>query len=55
MSTMPSAGDPAPDFALPDASGTVHRLADRRGRWTVVYFYADNRCSMADIELRWSA
>ena len=39
MSTMPAAGDPAPDFALPDETGAVHRLADQRGRWTVVYFY----------------
>ena len=39
MSTMPTAGDPAPDFALPDETGTVHRLADQRGRWIVVYFY----------------
>lgn len=39
MSTMPAAGDPAPDFALPDESGAVHRLADQVGRWTVVYFY----------------
>jgi thioredoxin-dependent peroxiredoxin len=38
MST-PNVGEPAPDFALPDASGTVHRLADQRGRWTIVYFY----------------
>jgi peroxiredoxin Q/BCP len=38
MST-PTAGDPAPDFALPDDRGNVHRLSDRRGRWTVVYFY----------------
>ncbi len=37
MST-PVAGDPAPDFALPDETGAVHRLSDQRG-WTVVYFY----------------
>jgi peroxiredoxin Q/BCP len=37
--SIPAAGDPAPDFALPDETGTVHRLADQRGRWTVVYFY----------------
>jgi thioredoxin-dependent peroxiredoxin len=36
---MPAAGDVAPDVALPDASGTMHRLADQRGRWTVLYFY----------------
>lgn len=34
-----STGDPAPDFALPDADGTVHRLSDLRGRKVVVYFY----------------
>jgi peroxiredoxin Q/BCP len=37
--SMPMAGDPAPEFALPDDHGTLHRLADRRGSWTVVYFY----------------
>jgi peroxiredoxin Q/BCP len=37
MST-PAAGDPAPDLALPDETGAVHRLSDQRG-WTVVYFY----------------
>lgn len=39
MRAMPVAGDPAPDFALSDETGTVHRLADQRGRWTIVYFY----------------
>ena len=37
--TMPQAGDTAPEIALPDEHGTIHRLADRRGSWTVVYFY----------------
>ncbi len=32
-------GDPAPDFTLPDDTGTQHRLADYRGRWVVLYFY----------------
>lgn len=32
-------GDPAPDFALADEEGVVHRLAERRGSWTIVYFY----------------
>ena len=36
---MPDAGDLAPEIALPDETGTVHRLADQRGRWTIVYFY----------------
>jgi len=33
------AGDPAPDFALPDASGNTVSLADYRGRRVIVYFY----------------
>ena len=34
-----AAGDAAPDFALPDQDGTLHRLADYRGRTVVLYFY----------------
>jgi thioredoxin-dependent peroxiredoxin len=41
MST-PQAGEPAPEFALPDDRGTIHRLSDQRGRWTVVYFYPED-------------
>lgn len=37
--SMPDAGDVAPDIALPDETGTIRRLTDRRGRWTIVYFY----------------
>ena len=37
--SMPQAGDLAPEVALPDEHGTIHRLADRRGSWTVLYFY----------------
>ncbi|MEW5990276.1 MAG: thioredoxin-dependent thiol peroxidase [Chloroflexota bacterium] len=37
--TMPEPGQAAPDFTLPDDTGTPHRLADQRGRWTVIYFY----------------
>ncbi|HET7473718.1 MAG TPA: peroxiredoxin [Candidatus Limnocylindrales bacterium] len=36
---IPAVGDPAPDIALPDETGTIHRLADQSGRWTIVYFY----------------
>ncbi len=32
-------GMPAPDFALPDESGQVHRLSDYRGQVVVLYFY----------------
>ena len=36
---MPQVGDAAPDLELADESGATHRLSDRRGEWTVVYFY----------------
>ncbi len=39
MSSMPNVGEFAPDFELRDDSGEVHRLSDRRGHFTVVYFY----------------
>jgi len=32
-------GDPAPDFTLPDDTGTQVSLADLRGQKVVVYFY----------------
>ena len=34
-----AAGDSAPDFALPDQDGAIHKLADYRGRTVVLYFY----------------
>lgn len=37
---MPLAeGIPAPDFALPDEQGQIHRLSDYRGKVVVLYFY----------------
>ena len=33
------AGDIAPAFELIDQNGKVHRRADYRGRWLVLYFY----------------
>jgi len=33
------AGDQAPDFALPDQDGNIHRLSDYAGRTVVLYFY----------------
>jgi len=32
-------GSAAPDFALKDQSGHIHRLGDYAGRWLVLYFY----------------
>jgi peroxiredoxin Q/BCP len=36
---MPKVGELAPDFELRDDSGQAHRLSERRGHFTVVYFY----------------
>lgn len=35
-------GSAAPDFALPDQNGRIHRLGDYAGRWLVLYFYPRN-------------
>ncbi|AEB11916.1 thioredoxin-dependent thiol peroxidase [Marinithermus hydrothermalis] len=32
-------GEVAPEFALTDQEGRLHRLEDYRGRWVVLYFY----------------
>ncbi|WP_026462655.1 thioredoxin-dependent thiol peroxidase [Adhaeribacter aquaticus] len=32
-------GDPAPDFAIPDQDGILHKLSDYTGRKLVIYFY----------------
>lgn len=36
---MPEVGQPAPEFALSDAAGTIVRLSELRGRPVVLYFY----------------
>ena len=40
--SMPAAGDRAPEVALPDESGTIHRLSEQRDRWTLIYFYPED-------------
>jgi peroxiredoxin Q/BCP len=37
--SRPAVGDLAPDFALPDDTGTERRLSAERGHWLVLYFY----------------
>ena len=49
MSTLQT-GDLAPEVALPDDTGTVHRLVDQRGRWTVLYFYPKDDTTGCTIE-----
>lgn len=44
MST-PQTGETAPPISLPDGNGTIHTLADRRGHWTIVYFYPEDGTS----------
>jgi peroxiredoxin Q/BCP len=39
MMAMAEQGDSAPDFALPDQDGNVHKLADYAGKNVVLYFY----------------
>lgn len=34
-----AAGDKAPEFALPDQEGKVHRLSDYKGKTVLLYFY----------------
>lgn len=36
---MLQVGERAPDFALSDQEGNIHKLSDQRGSWVVVYFY----------------
>ncbi|MGZ8527738.1 MAG: peroxiredoxin [Candidatus Limnocylindrales bacterium] len=40
--SIPAVGERAPEVALPDETGTIHRLADQRDTWTLVYFYPED-------------
>ena len=54
-SNMPEEGQPAPDLSLPDDTGTPRRLSERRGSWTVLYFYPKDDtpgCSVEACEFR---
>jgi peroxiredoxin Q/BCP len=47
---MPAVGDAAPDFTLPDDTGTMRHLADARGRWLVLFFYPKDDTAGCTIE-----
>lgn len=59
----PKVGKPAPDFRLPDETGTEHKLFDYRGKKVVLYFYpADDTpgctaeaCNFRDDYLKYKA
>jgi peroxiredoxin Q/BCP len=36
---LPTTGQPAPDFELPDQHGKLRKLTEWRGKWVVLYFY----------------
>jgi thioredoxin-dependent peroxiredoxin len=36
---IPTVGQSAPDFSLADQYGTVHTLAEYKGKWVLLYFY----------------
>jgi len=40
----------APDFALPDQNGAIHRLSDYKGKWVVLYFYPKDMTPGCTIE-----
>jgi thioredoxin-dependent peroxiredoxin len=43
-------GDPAPDFALPDADGNTVALRDLKGAFAVIYFYPKDSTSGCTVE-----
>jgi len=47
---MPQVGQDAPSVALPDDTGTERRLADKRGKWVVLYFYPKDDTTGCTIE-----
>jgi peroxiredoxin Q/BCP len=54
MSTL-GLGDRAPEIALPDDTGMIHRLSEQTGRWTILYFYPKDDtpgCSVEACEFR---
>ena len=44
-SRMPAAGEMAPEFTLPDDTGTPRSLVGQRGSWLVLWFYPQDDTS----------
>lgn len=42
---LPTVGSVAPEFSLPDQTGTTKALRDWRGQWLVLYFYPKDETS----------
>ena len=40
----------APNFNLPDDTGTMHSLADYSGKWVVLYFYPKDETAGCTVE-----
>ena len=61
--TQLEVGDLAPDFTLPDDTGTNRTLSEQRGRWLVLYFYPKDdtpgctteACGFRDTHARYQA
>ena len=53
--TMPTVGQKAPEFSLPDQDGVTHTLLSYKGKWVLLYFYPKDStpgCTTEAIEFR---
>lgn len=48
--TMPTEGQQAPDFTLPDQDGVEHTLSSYKGKWVLLYFYPKDNTPGCTIE-----
>ena len=45
-------GSKAPDFALPDANGKLHKLSEYKGKYLILYFYPRDNTPGCTIEAK---
>ncbi len=43
-------GMATPNFSAPDQDGKIHRLADYKGKWVLLYFYPKDFTSGCTVE-----